>query len=272
VPKRVGLLSLAGLGVMTIQTLGYAQVSNADSLRPHCPTCPLKTVTIKPTVSDLPGLIHETGGRLIATNQSLKALIAVAYNLTSGEISGGPTWVDSDHYDISAVVSDEPRAMLQKILTDKFKMIFHREQKEIIVYALTVAGSGSKLTEHSTMSSHSFVGRSLVPHIGMVLYPESILLPGRQATMGDLSLVLQRFALDRPVLDKTGLAGKYDFDLKFTPDSDQFSGSFKDMNIDKFAQPGLFIAIQEQLGLKLEPTKLLAEVLVIDSIERLGAN
>jgi uncharacterized protein (TIGR03435 family) len=269
--KSMALFLVLGLGGMP----GHAQVTNADG-----PRLSLGVATIKPTADrQAGGLIRMEAGRFTAKNQPLRALIAVAYNLTSGEVSGGPTWVDSDHYDISGVVPgvirttpDTSRAILQKFLADRFKLTFHREQKEVTIYALTVAESGSKLKESSTVSSRAFSGQSLGPRVGIVVYPESIVLPGHKATMADLSSMLQRFTLDCPVIDKTGLSGKYNFELRFTPDSSQFSGSFKEMNIDNFADPDLFIAIQEQLGLKLEPTKRLAEVLVIDSIERPSEN
>jgi uncharacterized protein (TIGR03435 family) len=276
-PKSMALLLVVGFGGMTVPLPGYAQVPNAGGPRPS-----LEVATIKPTASDgqSSGLIQmQTNGQFAAKNQTLKALIAVAYNLTAGEISGEPTWVDSDHYDIFAEIPskirtpfDAPRTVLQKLLADRFKLTFHREQKEITIYTLTVAESGSKLKESSTVSSRAFSGRSLGPQVGIVVYPESILLPGHNATMADLSSVLQRFALDCPVIDKTGLSGKYNFDLRFTPDSSQFQGTFREMNIDNFADPNLFTAIQEQLGLKLEPTKRLTEVIVIDSIERPSAN
>jgi uncharacterized protein (TIGR03435 family) len=273
-PKSVALCSLVGLGVMTIPILGYAQLPTADSPPPA-----LGAATIMLTASDeqSSGLIQMgTVGQFVAKNASLRTLIATAYGVTSGEISGGPTWIDSDHYDITEVILsklrtplDAPTMMLQKILADRFNLTFHREQKEVTVYTLKVAENGPRLAEsRGTVSYHAFTGRTLGPHVGIVVYPESILLPGRKATVADLSFVLQRFALDCPVLDKTGLTKEYDFDLKFTPDSSQFRGSFVEMNIDQLASPSLFTAIQEQLGLTLEPTKLPAEALVIDSIER----
>ena len=266
-----------GLGAMTIPILGYSQAPSADTLRP-----PLSRVTITSTPSNgqTGGLIQMQPGSFTAKNQSLRALIAAAYNLTPKEISDGPLWVYSDHYDISAVIPSETpvtpdtaRAMLQRFLADRFKLTFHREQKEITIsYALKVAESGSRLTEGSTVLSLAFVSHSLGPQVGIVVYPESVLLPGRNATMGDFSSMLQRFTLDCPVIDKTGLSGKYNFELRFTPDSSQYNGAFREMNIDNLADPDLFTAIQEQLGLKLEPMKRLAEVLVIDRIERPLAN
>jgi uncharacterized protein (TIGR03435 family) len=91
--------------------------------------------------------------------------------------------------------------------------------------------------------------------------------------MAELVSVMQRAALDRPVVDRTGLSGRYDFDLEWAPDASQFDGAFgKQTNPDDSAKPGLFTAIQEQLGLKLEPTKSAIETIVIDRADRPSAN
>jgi uncharacterized protein (TIGR03435 family) len=91
--------------------------------------------------------------------------------------------------------------------------------------------------------------------------------------MAELAWVMQRAALDRPVVDKTGLSGRYDFDLEFTPDESQFGGVFgKLASTDDSAKPSLFTAIQQQLGLRLEPAKGPIEALVIDHVERPSEN
>ncbi len=99
----------------------------------------------------------ESTHQLVARNHALNTLIAAAYNLSTKAISGGPAWIESDHYDILAKAPgevrpnlDEQMAMLRKLLADRFKLTFHREQKELSIYALTVAKSGktgSKLKE-----------------------------------------------------------------------------------------------------------------------------
>lgn len=222
----------------------------------------------------------ESAHQLVARNHALNTLIAAAYNLSPKAISGGPAWVESDHYDILAKAPgevrptlDEQMAMLRKLLADRFKLTFHREQKELPIYALTVAKSeskksGSKLKESTVSPDDSPVGP---PALIFVVTPPAVRLPGRYATMGELAWVFQRAALDRPVVDKTGLAGRYDFDLEFTPDESQFGGMLGRPPGDA-PLPGLFAALQQQLGLRLEATRGPVDVLVVDRAERPSEN
>jgi uncharacterized protein (TIGR03435 family) len=96
-------------------------------------------------------------------------------------------------------------------------------------------------------------------------------MAARDATMRELAWVMQRSALDRPVVDKTGLLGRYDFDLEWTPDETQFGGNVPGANPDH-PKPDLFAAMQQQLGLRLEATKGPIEALAIDRVERPSAN
>jgi uncharacterized protein (TIGR03435 family) len=103
-----------------------------------------------------------------------------------------------------------------------------------------------------------------------VLYPEGARLPGRNASMGELASVMQRAAVDRPVLDETGLAGRFDFDLEWAPDETQFGGELKAP--DQPVLPDLFAALQGQLGLRLEAARGPVSVLVIDRVLRPSDN
>ena len=239
-----------------------------------------EVATIKLTPFDWSGgrfIRMQTAHRFVARNHALKTLIAAAYNLTPRAISGAPGWVDSDHYDILAEAPgevrpnlDEQMAMLRKLLSDRFNLTFHREQKEFSIYALTLAKNGPKLKESTISPDASPEGP---PPLIFVVSPQSLHLPGRNATMAELASVFQRAALDRPVIDKTGLSGRYDFDLEFTPDESQFGGAFgKRPGNDDSAKPGLFAAIQQQLGLRLEATRGPVEALVVDHVERPSDN
>jgi uncharacterized protein (TIGR03435 family) len=242
---------------------------------------------IKPTDPDFRGrfIRMESTHQFVARNHGLNTLIAAAYNLNPRAISGGPAWIESDHYDILAKAPgdvrpnlDEQMAMLRKLLADRFKLTFHREQKEMSIYALTVAKGGSKVTgskvtgsklKESAMSpDDSPVGP---PPLIFVVTPPAVRLPGRYATMAELASVFQRGMLDRPVVDQTGLLGRYDFDLEFTPDESQFGGVLGRPPSDA-PLPGLFAALQQQLGLKLEATKGPVDVLVVDRAERPSEN
>jgi uncharacterized protein (TIGR03435 family) len=224
------------------------------------------------------------GGRFIkmqsahvffAKNHALRTLIAAAYNLTPQAISGGPAWIDSDRYDIVAKAPndvrptlDEQMSMLRTLLADRFKLTFHREQREFSIYALTIAKNGSKLKE-STVSADAYPEGP--PPLIFVLSPQGASLPGRNASMAELASVMQRAALDRPVVDRTGLAGRYDFDLEWTPDETQFGGQGPRETAES-TKPGLFAAVQQQLGLRLEATKGPIDVLIIDHAERPSEN
>lgn len=158
--------------------------------------------------------------------------------------------------------------MLQKLLADRFQLAFHRDEKEMGVYALTVAKGGSKLKE-STLSPD--VSPQGPPPLIFVVLPQLIRLPARYATMDEFASVLRRAALDLPVLNRTGLAGRYDFDLEFTPDEFLFGGALG-KGTDNLIRPGLFAAVQQQLGLRLEATKGEVQALIIDHVERPSAN
>jgi uncharacterized protein (TIGR03435 family) len=241
-----------------------------------------EVATIKPTDPDFRGrfIRMESTHQLVARNHALNTLIAAAYNLNPRAISGGPAWIESDHYDILAKAPgevrpnlDEQMAMLRKLLADRFKLTFHREQKELSIYALTVAKNGAKVTgsklkESAVSPDDSPIGP---PPLIFVVTPPAVRLPGRDATMAELASVFQRGVLDRPVVDQTGLPGRYDFDLEFTPDESQFGGMLGRPPSDA-PLPGLFAAIQQQLGLKLEATRGPVDVLVVDRAERPSEN
>ena len=232
-----------------------------------------EVATIKPSNPDTQGRGFRVRGREFSTiNTTLSSLLTFAYGLHPKQIVGAPAWVDTDKFDITAQ-PDQPgrpndkqwKAMLQKLLTERFQLTFHHDKKELSVYALEAAKSGSKLVKSqgdpNGLPSMFFRG------LGN--------LPAANATMQDFAGLLQSAVLDRPVADQTGLTGRFDFTLNWTPDESQFVG----MGIkvpppsDKpDAPPGLFTAVQEQLGLKLEATKAPVDVIVIDKVEKPSAN
>ncbi len=217
----------------------------------------------------------QSAHQFLAQNHAVKTLIAAAYNLSPRAISGGPAWVDSEHFDIVAKTPgdirpnlDEQMSMLRRLLADRFQLSFHREPRELSIYALTVARGGSKL-KPSTVSPDAIPEGP--PPLIFVVSPQMVRLPARYATMAELASVMQRAALDHPVVDRTGLSGRYDFDLEWAPDDTQFGGALGKGPEDS-TKPGLFAAVQQQLGLKLEATRGSVEVLVIDRVERPSAN
>jgi uncharacterized protein (TIGR03435 family) len=265
VQSRVAVLVILASGI-------FAQTT---STRPSFDE--FEVASIKPTSAGVEGRwIRMLSTNEFATkNHAIKTLIAAAYNLNPRAISGGPAWVDSDRYDIVARTPggirpnlNEQMSMLRKLLSDRFQLTFHRGQKELRAYALTIAKGGSKLKESTVSNDASPEGP---PPLIFVVSPQLVRLPGRSATMAELASVMQRAALDGPVLDQTGLTARYDFDLEFSPDETLFGGALGNGSADS-ANPGLFAAIQQQLGLRLEGTRGLVEVLIIDHVERPSEN
>ena len=227
-----------------------------------------EVATIKPSKPETAGSAITVRGRTFATlNQTVSSMMTFAFGIHPDQIIGGPAWVKEDRFDISAepegtgMPNDKQwKAALAKLLADRFSLAFHRDKKELSVYALTTLKSGHKLTVNDTNPN----GLPALFFRGLGVFPV------RNATMSDFAGVMQAVVLDRPVIDQTGLSGRYDFTLTWTPDDTQFGGRGGQAPPadPATAPPGLFTAIQEQLGLKLEATKAPAEVLVIDRLEK----
>jgi len=205
----------------------------------------------------------EDSHRWAATNFTLTALIALAYDLNPRTISGGPGWMESQHFNIEAITPGEVKPtrleqmqMLRALLVERFGLKFHREQKEFSIYELTVAKGGSKLKAAANPDAP--------PELIGVVYPGKIEVPAKSVTMDDFVAMLQRATLDRPTVNKTGLTGKYDFTLDWAPDETQYGGDIPKAP-DDAPLPPLFTAVTEQLGLKLTATHGLVNAMVVDA-------
>jgi uncharacterized protein (TIGR03435 family) len=232
-----------------------------------------EVATIKPSEPGTPGQSITVQGRRFAThNQTVASMMTFAYGLHPDQIIGGPQWMKDDRFEISAEPEgtgvpngEQWRAALAKLLVDRFSLTFHRDKKELSVYALTVLKTGNKLTKNETD----------VNGLPGLFFRGPGVFPVRNATMGDFAGTMQAVVLDRPVVDQTNLQGRYDFTLIWTPDETQFGGRGGQVPAPAdpaSAPPGLFTAIQEQLGLKLEAAKAPVEVLVIDKLAKPTAN
>ena len=247
----------------------------AQSPATHSVSHEFEVASVKPTVPDWQGGAYFTmrgGHEFVVKNYTLKSLVAAAWDLPTRLISGGTAWITVDHYDIVARTPgeippsrDEQMLMLQKLLSDRFKLTVHREQKAFPIYSLTVAKSGSRMKKSEGAPPD---GR---PALVFRLFPERrALLPVHDATMAEFASVLQQGAVDRPVVDKTGLTGRYDFDLDWAPDESDFAGMMRARPPlpEDSAKPGIFAALQQQLGLKLDATRGLIDTIVIDHLEK----
>jgi uncharacterized protein (TIGR03435 family) len=226
------------------------------SVRPHGPT------VFRP-------LTAETGpGRFVRGNVKVKDLVCWAYDLLGYQIAGGPDWFNSqelrsNRYDVEAKIDQakiggkvdlqQIKLMVQSLLADRFQLRVHREMRELPVYALVVAEKGPRL--RTVKDAELGPGKELVALYGAI--------SARSAGATDLARVLTVIA-DRPVLDQTGLDGKYDFELQFDQSSTG-RGNQRPVDVGK---PSIFTAVREQLGLRLDPQRAQMELLVVDHVEK----
>ena len=242
----------------------------ADSVDPN-----FEVATIKPNNSggaSMQGLTLQ--GRNFATrNSSLADLISFAYDVQIKQIVGAPDWMDKDRYDIAAVPEQEGvpngeqlKVMIKKLIADRFAMKFHNDKKEMSAYVLTVGKGGQKLTPTQL--------KGPLPGIGIRPGTGGITLNMANATIGDFTGFLQILVLDRPVVDRTGIQGRFDYQCTFAPDDSQFNGHppFQAQPNATDAAPGLFDALQQQLGLKLDAEKTSVDVIAIDHVEKPSQN
>jgi uncharacterized protein (TIGR03435 family) len=243
--------------------------------------------TIKPDNSGIgPRILFRPDG-IIATRVTLRDLVKQAYGVKDGELSGGPNWVNSETYDLEAKVDSADAAGLSKLngyqrqlmflslLADRFELKVHTETKELPVYVLVVAKGGPRLQEAKPDETYPNGIKDLngqpVGHAGPMEWSRGHLI-GRGIPIGSILAPLSQL-LGRSVLDKTGLTGKYDINLQWTPDEGEVpTGAPLAPPPPETSGPSIFSAFQEQLGLKLESTKAPVGVLVIDHVEKPSEN
>lgn len=193
----------------------------------------------------------------------------------SPPVEGGPSWINSEHYTIVAKAEGDPGEgimigpMLQGVIEDRFKLKLHHETREIPVYALTVSRNGSKLREAEGPACAPVAGKRCLS--GMQVQGHNLVLNLR-GTLAQFAEMLDG-SLDRPILDKTGLTGTFDLHLEFAIDQATAPAFqvFAD-SADPSGGVSIFTAIQEQLGLKLEPARGPGHFIVIDHLERPSEN
>jgi uncharacterized protein (TIGR03435 family) len=294
VPLILGILSAVGIAhTLTAQT---------------APTLSFEAASIKLNVSSPIGRrMGVPGDRFVAVNEPLSQLIAVAYGapgllpepLPHYRIAGGPSWIDSDRFDVDAkAVGDvvggsegtrRKQLMLQTLLAQRFKMDVHHETRQLPIYALVIARRDKRL---GSMLRRSQINRAVLPtnpNVSLSAFgtprceaeggpcgpglSATGIFKGNAMTMAELTVFLSKW-LDRTVSDRTGLTGAFDVEFQFS-----FEGlpgaPLGPPGVERPAttdNPSIFSAVQEQLGLKLESTKGPVDVLVIDHAEKLMEN
>jgi uncharacterized protein (TIGR03435 family) len=251
---------------------------------------PIEVASIKPsdpsTCKEYP-IIDSHNNRYDMLCVKTKYLIQIAYGVRDFQISGGPGWLGSTQYDIAVKTEssleanqtpdknvveltdaerrasgERLRSMLQSLLAERFQLKVHVETKELPVLVLKIAKGGAKLTE-----KFSDISGGLRPGRGF--------LAGTATGIPFLVQTLSRI-LGRPIQDQTGLIGKYDFELKWSPDqaspNGAFGGTLMSVPLTDGDHPNIFAALQEQLGLKLDSSKGPVDIVVVDLVERPSAN
>jgi uncharacterized protein (TIGR03435 family) len=220
-----------------------------------------EVASIKPNRS-LGGMssIHLSKGRVSMENVSLKKVILNAYGIPDDReyTIDGPRWLTTEHFDIDAIFpGDTPlpqvRQMMQTLLAERFKLVLHRETRQLTMYSLVIAKDGLKIHPEEDGQGRTSSG------------------PGRlEAT----KIPMQRLAdllahsVGSPVIDSTGVKGVFDFTLQWSPDEAPKIAAADGNAAAVVAGPSIFTALQEQLGLKLMSEKGPVEILVVDHIEK----
>jgi uncharacterized protein (TIGR03435 family) len=286
------LAALAGPVVVDTHARVSAQVQAASASSPKFEVASVKT---NKSGDGRIMIANQPGGRFTATNVPLRLLIRNAYQLQDFQIVGAPDWITSEHFDIAAKAEgDIPpsppggppgpmQLMMQALLAERFKLVVHRDTRELQTYALVLARSdrklGAQLRASAVDCAAMMRGRNGAPppgpppvnerpQCGMRIGPGQ--MSGGGLPMSQFATVLAPL-VQRFVVDRTGLTGNYDIDLTFTPDQMPQGtpppGAPPLPPIDPNG-PSIFTAIQEQLGLKLDAQRGPVSVLVIDGVER----
>jgi uncharacterized protein (TIGR03435 family) len=224
-----------------------------------------EVVTVKPSdPSDQNRGFHLGGRRIFVERKTVEKMLMFAYVMQAKQIVGEQDWMKTDLWDVKGIpdVPGQPslkqfQSLVRKVLAERFGLKTHTETRELAVYAITQAKGGEKIAK-SAGDPNGLPDEEDGESDGQTTMRMT------NSTMGDFVIDLM-FYMDRPVVDETGLAGRFDFQLKWTYDETRAptGGS---------AAPSLFTAVQEQLGLKLDAVKAATDVMVIDHVERPSAN
>ena len=241
-------------------------------------------VSVKPTAAQGNGTsIRISNGSLTVTGATLKQLITMCYGILDFQISGGPGWIVTDRFDVEAkaeapsplpdgqrrtdaqlkVFDDQFKERVQIMLADRFQLQVRESTKEMSIYALVQAKDGSKLVPADAAAGNQGT------HMNRGT------MTATASTMDSLAKSMSG-TVGRPVVNKTGLLGKFDWKLEWSPETGQMKpqvpGETPTAVIPETAGPSIFTALQEQLGLKLEAQKGPAPVLVIERAEKPSPN
>jgi uncharacterized protein (TIGR03435 family) len=276
VPRTLKHVALAGALTMT----GGPTVG--PSLHAQDAALAFDVASVKPNTSGEAESASMTvpGGRYAATNITVRQLIRIAYGLHDMQIVGGPEWIEKDRFDIegkapgfatAAGFRDRARLMLRPLLADRFKLVIRHEARELPVYALMLAHQDGAVGPQVRRSPRAQCAGDAEPMMPARDAPEAGLklpcgaevyspghLAARAMALSNLALNISRWA-DRVVVDRTGLAGEFDWDVQWTPEV---------LTADATPSPGpsLFDAVRDQAGFRLERQRAAVDVVVVEGV------
>jgi uncharacterized protein (TIGR03435 family) len=263
-----GVIVLRSIAVRTLLFGAIPLTLNSLASYAQAPDWPqeFEAASIRPNTTNERMYFGLRGGSLTVRNISLKGLIQIAYGKREFQIAGGPSWINSECFDIDAKAERPAKAthdMMKSLLASRFQLELHSETKNASVYSLVVAKGGLRMRPSADQTDPEKGG------------PKE-LRAGRIAGEGIPMYVLVNLlsnALGRAVINNTGLTGKYDVDLQYVPDSAPPPvNAGEESTTSDGLDIAIFTALERQLGLKLESTKAPQEVLVIDRVEHPSAN
>jgi len=278
---RLPELSLAI--ALLLATSGVVSTQQQTSL----PDFKYQVVSIKPNNSEGDGSLEALPNGLNYKHVTLLRMIRRAYRVETFQVSGEPNWAKTQAFDLEARLdgtaavalgnlSAEQRElvkekMLQAVLAERFHLTVRREARQVSVYFLKIADKGTKLEAAKNVHADEALTETTE---STVLIRK---MHGQSATMASLSSLLSSvpwMSVGRPVIDKTGLTGRYDFNLTWSPGADTpvNADDAEAMHASDASGPSIFVALKEQLGLKLVPGKDDVDFLVIEHVERPSAN
>lgn len=265
-PARTAVFARVALGLISGMVAVSAQQSQPDAIG----TASFEVASVKPNNSGLQssGTNWQSSGRLIATNVTLKSVIANAYEVRTFQIEG-PGWLDSARFDISARAPEETPdrlrpAMLRTLLATRFGLVAHFETRERSVYALVALRPDGRLGPQLKQSQLVCSGGSAPREGGAFCGLNTSVgntggrIIGGGLPMDRVAAALANFAIDQTVINRTGLDGVFDFELQFS----------RLPSTERADAPSIFTAVQEQLGLKLEAARGPVQFLMIDKVEQ----
>jgi uncharacterized protein (TIGR03435 family) len=203
------------------------------------------------------------GGRFSASATTLKILLEWAYGIQPSQHSGGPSWINTDRYDIVAkaegrATDDQMKLMVRALLADRFKLKLHHESKELTAYVISVGKTPPKLFPPKAEETHAL---RIVPQSGLDQKFPTYRVIATRFSLEQLADIFAR-QLGTVIVNETGLDGEFDFTMDLTPDETRASPVDASL---------LITGMREQLGLTLKSRKTAVDILVIDSAEKVAA-